>query len=246
MLFGSYRTTCLTWLALLIGQAIEAHAAHPLRFELVMEPGFSITDSQRWVQFLAKLDQTSIRIRQSQPSDREMITNRGTDDRPVYHVVGVLTNRNRLRLAGGEFSLGDREGMAAWIKKVESEGVAGPTLKTTVFGLTAETKRGQDSFFGRPRGRRVRSKPRRIALLRAQMSEPNGEPRRMHVRMAFTSASDCGSLTHVRHCRGNRGSAGTVNQRRAAESVWLRAHAELQRHFSACFTSLARSGFRST
>ncbi len=129
---------CLSLFVLATLSAYEAEAAPPLQFELVTEAGYLTTDSQRWVQFLAKLDQTSIRIRQSEPDDREQVTNRGTDDRPAYHVLGVLTSRNRLRLPGGEFSLSDRERLAAWIKKVETEGVVGPTKKTTAFGLTSE------------------------------------------------------------------------------------------------------------
>lgn len=118
--------------------AAPVQAAPIVQFELVAERGYSATESQRWIQFLAKLDLTSIRIRQAEPNERAAITNRGTEASPVYHVVGVLTSRNRLRVPGGEFSLGDREAVAAWLKKLETDGVEGPTQKTTAFGLTAQ------------------------------------------------------------------------------------------------------------
>src|SRR5687768_12205379 len=118
--------------------AIESQAAPPVQLELATERGFDPIDSQRWLQFLAKLELTSIRIRQAEAGDRESITNRGTEDRPAYFVTGILTSRNRLRLPGGEFSMSDRERLAAWLTKLETDGVAGPTQKTTAFGLTAE------------------------------------------------------------------------------------------------------------
>lgn len=125
-------------LAIMLVLPTAVSAAPPLQFELVMEPGFPLTDSQKWVQFLAKLEQTSIRIRQAEPTDRIGITNRGSEQQPVYHVLGILTNRSRLLLPGGEFSLSDREAMAGWIKKVEADGAGGPTTQPTAFGLTAE------------------------------------------------------------------------------------------------------------
>ena len=113
-------------------------AGPPIQMELVTEQGFSPTDSQKWIQFLSKLELTSIRIRGADVGDRESIENTGTEARPMYRVVGVLTYRNRLRLPGGEFALGERERLAAWIKKVEADGAAGPTQKTAAFGLTPE------------------------------------------------------------------------------------------------------------
>ena len=133
-----FRALLVLLLPLVLCLTAESHAAPPVQFELATEAGFDPTDSQRWLQFLAKLEMTSIRIRQAEAGDRESITNRGTEARPLYHVVGILTSRNRLRLPGGEFSLADRERLAAWLNKLETDGVAGPTQKTAAFGLTAE------------------------------------------------------------------------------------------------------------
>lgn len=109
-----------------------------MEFELVTEPGFPIAGTQQWLETLARLDQTSIRIRQARGGEREAITNRGTEQRPVYQVLGILTRSNRLRLPGGEFGLTDRARLDSWIKKIQAEGMDAPSKKTTVFGLTDE------------------------------------------------------------------------------------------------------------
>lgn len=133
-----FHRVALLLLGIVVCSAVHTWAAPPMQLVLATEDGFDPTDSQRWLQFLAKLDLTSIRIRQAESGDRESITNRGTEARPSYYVVGILTSRNRLRLPGGEFSLADRERLAAWLNKIETDGAAGPTQKTAAFGLTAE------------------------------------------------------------------------------------------------------------
>ena len=50
-------------------------------------------------------------------------------------------------------------------------------------------QRGQVSFLGLPRGLRELSRPSRPALLQHQASVPNGQPRRMQVLRAASSAS---------------------------------------------------------
>lgn len=111
-------------------------AAPPISFELVTESGFPLGGERQWIELFAKMEQTSVRIRQARVGDRENLQNLGTEDQPSYSVVGILTGRNRLRLPGGEFSLADRSRIEAWIQNVHSEGAAGPTRQTTVFGLT--------------------------------------------------------------------------------------------------------------
>ena len=129
------------WLALGLGcilLAVPAQAAPPVSFELITESGYSPTESQKWLQFLAKVDITSIRIRGAEAGEREQITNRGTEERPLYHVLGVLTHRNRMRVPGAEFSLSDRERLAAWLRKLESEGIVDEGAATAAFGLTPD------------------------------------------------------------------------------------------------------------
>lgn len=108
-----------------------------IQFELVTEQGFPVDGAQSWLQLLAKLNQTSIRIRVAEAGERESIKNEGTDQKPIYHVVGVLTARNRLRFPGREFGLSDRERIGQWIQDLAKNGIGRPK-KTTVFGLTEE------------------------------------------------------------------------------------------------------------
>ena len=51
-------------------------------------------------------------------------------------------------------------------------------------------------LFGRPRGRRVDSKPKRRTVRSLQESSPNGLPRRTLRRAALNSASGCGPFTN--------------------------------------------------
>ena len=105
--------------------------------------------------------------------------------------------------------------------------------------------RGQVFFFGLPLGRVVVSSPRRTALLRVQLSSPNGKPRLTLWRSEFSSASVSTLFTHERQFRGNRGSSGIASQRRSS-ARWKRAYAELHCQSSASSTKFARTGFRST
>src|SRR5688500_2501156 len=89
--------------------AVVEGAPPPVQFELITDEGFSQVDSQKWVQFLSKLELTSIRIRKGEAGEHASITNIGKEGRPLYVVIGILTGQNRLRLPGGEFALGERE-----------------------------------------------------------------------------------------------------------------------------------------
>src|SRR5687768_16347042 len=94
-------------LMLLIGAGACA-AAPPIELELATERGVQITAPQEWLQLLAGIGIENVRIRGAKTSDVPSITNRGTDQRPSFQVVGILTDRNQLQLAGGTFTRGDR------------------------------------------------------------------------------------------------------------------------------------------
>src|SRR6266446_9494910 len=88
------------------------------------------------------------------------------------------------------------------------------------------------AFRGRPRGRRLASKPRRRAVLSIHTELPNGRPRRRLSRSRSTSTSVCGSLTWRNQSAGRgtgpgsrTGSASTraaaLDQRQcSARSAW--------------------------
>ena len=85
------------YLALLALAATAASAAPPIELELATEPGVQITAPHEWLQLLADLGMENVRIRAAQAGDQPKISNLGTDDRPRYHVLGVLTAREELR-----------------------------------------------------------------------------------------------------------------------------------------------------
>jgi len=122
----------------LVGATRSAVAAPPVSFELVTDPGFSMTGAQRWIDALKDLDQSGLRIRSGNPGDKTEVINRGTEASPSYHVVGILTANNQLALPYGKFGLNDRAGIAKWIEKLQEGGIDGMTTAKAAFGLTAD------------------------------------------------------------------------------------------------------------
>src|SRR3990172_4748774 len=88
--------------------AITVRAAPPIELELATERGVQITAPHEWLQLLAGIGIDHVRIRGIQSGDEPAVVNRGTAERPSYHVVGILTARDQLRMPGGTFSRGDR------------------------------------------------------------------------------------------------------------------------------------------
>jgi hypothetical protein len=76
-----------------------------------------------------------VRVRGARPGDRLLIERRGSDAAPTYHVVGVLTASNKLRLPGVTFGIGDKSRIAAWVEKLKAGGEEALTAKPTAFGL---------------------------------------------------------------------------------------------------------------
>jgi hypothetical protein len=119
------------------------------------------------------------------------------------------------------------------------EELKGEELKGTRLEL------GLADLRGRPRGWRVDSEPRRLAVACRQSGVPNGLLRRTACRSDSNSASVWGALTYSTQRRG-RGSGQRLNIARVSASPEMRRHRLDQRHASACVTSPARSAFRST
>lgn len=97
---------------------------------------------------------------------------------------------------------------------------------------------GTTAFRGRPRGRRLASSPRRLAVRMTQAGDPKGVARFTLVRRAASSAAVSGAFTRATQLRGR----GTGLSCRNAAFGRKRLD---QRQFSARFTNLARNGLRS-
>jgi hypothetical protein len=123
--------------ALVLALTQMAHAAAPaIELELVTERGVQITAPQEWMQLLAGIGIDHVRIRGVQPGDEPKIDNTGAQRDASYHVVGVLTSRNQLRLPGGTFSRGDRTRLKDYFAHLASNGADAVAAPRVRFGLT--------------------------------------------------------------------------------------------------------------
>jgi hypothetical protein len=123
-------------LLLALALAATAHAAPPIELELATERGLQITAPQEWLQLLTSLGIENVRIRAANPGDEPKLENRGSDERPRYHVVGILTAREELRLPGGTFHASDRQELRDYLVRLAADGPDAITAPRGRFGLT--------------------------------------------------------------------------------------------------------------
>ena len=128
--------SCVGFALLLAAPSWAAEARIDL--ELITTDEFPPTGAQPWIERLKVLPNTSLRIRAASSGERELVENRGTEQSPRYHVVGVLTSGDRLRLPGAEFAARDRAGIANWFEKLRQDGIPGLAEKPTAFGLNSQ------------------------------------------------------------------------------------------------------------
>lgn len=126
--------SAITLLILVCGAA--SVAAPPVDVELVTERGVQITAPQEWLQLLAGIGIERVRIRGARPGDEPWVSNSGSDDRPSYEVVGVITARDQLRLPGGTFSRADRGRIKDYFERLAADGAEALTAPRGMFGLT--------------------------------------------------------------------------------------------------------------
>lgn len=102
-----------------------------------MQQGFPPTEAHKWSQSLGRLGLGSVRIRSMRDGEQPQVTNRGSENHPRYHVLGVLTTRNELRLPGGSYGLGDLTRLKADLAKLGQSPADREQAKIIAFGLTA-------------------------------------------------------------------------------------------------------------
>lgn len=111
-------------------------SAPPVDVELATEQGLQITAPQEWLQLLAGIGVDHVQIRGIRASDEPRIENRGTASQPNYHLVGVITSREQLRLPGGTYSRGDRAMLKDYFERLSADGAEAMTAPRGRFGLT--------------------------------------------------------------------------------------------------------------
>jgi hypothetical protein len=115
---------------------ITVKAAAPIELELATEQGLQITAPREWLQLLTSAGIDNVRIRGAAAGDEPTVVNRGTAERPRYHVLGILTPRDQLRLPGGTFGRGDRARIKDYFNRLVADGAESLTAPLIRFGLT--------------------------------------------------------------------------------------------------------------
>jgi hypothetical protein len=156
----------------LVGPPAEAgspaQAASPIELELATESGLQITAPQEWLQLLARLGVENVRIRGVLPGDSPAVTNQGTAERPRYHVVGILTDREQLRLPGGTFNRGDSKRLKDYFDRLTADGDERLTAPKIHFGLTEKELTAALADLSQPIDFETKGQPPRVVLERLQ------------------------------------------------------------------------------
>ncbi|HEX4416024.1 MAG TPA: hypothetical protein VH107_20500, partial [Lacipirellulaceae bacterium] len=122
----------LIWLA----TVATAAAAPPIELELATERGLQITAPQEWLQLLSSIGIEHVTIHGMQPGDEPRVTNTGSPPKSAYHVLGILTLQDQLRLPGGTFSRGQRAKLKDYFDRLSADGAEAMTAPRGRFGLT--------------------------------------------------------------------------------------------------------------
>lgn len=137
-------------LVLICATASLAQAAPVIDLEIATERGVQITAPREWLQQLAGLGITNVRIRTATANDNPAAENRGTAERPRFHVVGILTPRNELRLPGGTFRASDGSRLAEYLARLAADGPESLTAELGRFGLTEKEYAGVYADLAQP------------------------------------------------------------------------------------------------
>ncbi|MEX2315695.1 MAG: hypothetical protein WD669_00990 [Pirellulales bacterium] len=145
-----------------------ASAAPSIEVELATERGLQITAPQEWLQLLTRLGVENVRIRSVQTGDAPAVTNQGTAERPRYHVVGILTAREQLRLPGGTFGRGDTKRLKDYFDRLTADGNERLTAPEVHFGLTEKELSAVLADLAQPVDFETKGQPPRSVVERLQ------------------------------------------------------------------------------
>lgn len=156
------------FLAMFLLVAGVTTAAPVIELEIATERGLQITAPQEWLQLLTSIGIRNVRIRGVEPTDSPAVANRGTAELPRYHVVGILSAREQLRLPGGTFGRGDLKRLKDYFDRLAADGGERLTAPRSLFGLTEQELAAVLTDFTQPLGFETKGQPPRAVLDRLQ------------------------------------------------------------------------------
>ena len=151
--------------------ATLVQAAPPVELEVATERGVQITAPQEWLQLLAAIGIDRVRIRALRSGDEPQVVDRGAAGRPSYHVVGILSARNQLRLPGGTFSRGDRTRLKDYFERLAADGAESLTAPRGRYGLTEKELQAALADLAQPINFETKGQPLRAVVDRFQSSD---------------------------------------------------------------------------
>ncbi len=118
--------------------AALARAEGTVELELVGDARGSAMAFQDWAQALARAGIRNVRLRTAADgSIQPGIETRGTAERPIYVVTGVVRGRDAIELPGRRFRRGDVGRLTQWLDDLAKNGPPESREKRAAFGLTA-------------------------------------------------------------------------------------------------------------
>ncbi|MEO1497661.1 MAG: hypothetical protein AAFV43_10970 [Planctomycetota bacterium] len=138
-----------------------------VRMEIASESGPNANAQREWLQLLAELGVSGVRIRGVNPGDEPRVEDLGSPDPPLPRVLGVLDRRGVLYLPGGRFTIRDRTKLAAYLARLEGDGAASVTAERGAFGLTRDEFETVFRALGEPIGVIDNQQPLRSLVERA-------------------------------------------------------------------------------
>jgi len=116
----------------------SASAQGRVELELITEPRVPVNSQQTWMRTLSDVGFDRVQIRNRRINDEAGIEVAGSDERPTYRVVGVLTARNAILLPGANFTQRDLGGMRDWVSNLKQHGPPRPGGQKAEFGLSVD------------------------------------------------------------------------------------------------------------
>jgi hypothetical protein len=165
----------MKWVAILIGIGMVlvgsfAAADIPVHLEVVQAERGSVDGPARWRERLEPMSLATIRIRASRPGDRPQVQQRGTAERPTFHVTALLNARNELQVPDATFRLGDDRRLSQWLQDLRPAGTVKPS--TGAFGLTPEALAKLKYHLSTPWDRSTAEWPLRSVVAQLQQRLP--------------------------------------------------------------------------